>query len=120
MSHSPPPPPPAPCAPQNVVTSANCQSDVLVTSWDAAPGALSYTMEALGNQGDQYNCSSSTNSCTMTGVSCGEVLSVWVTASDDDCTTDRVLGQVAETGEEGGPRGGCRRGSCGGGMRIEV
>ncbi|XP_036410759.1 fibronectin-like [Megalops cyprinoides] len=87
----------APCEPQNVKTTAECQSDVLITTWDTAAGALSYTVEARGNNGDYYNCSSFTNSCAMPGVSCGESLSVWITASDDDCTSDRTLGEVAET-----------------------
>ena len=80
-------------------TSADCDSDVLISTWDSAAGALSYTVEALGNRGDKYNCSSFTNSCAIPFVNCGEVLSIWITASHDECTTDRVLGEVAETGE---------------------
>lgn len=71
---------------------------MLITTWDSAAGALSYTVEAQGNTGETYNCSSSSNSCAVTGVPCGEHLSVWITASSDTCTTNRVLGEVAQTG----------------------
>lgn len=88
----------APCLPTNVRTAAECHADMLITTWDSAAGALSYTVEAQGNTGETYNCSSSSNSCAVTGVPCGEHLSVWITASSDTCTTNRVLGEVAQTG----------------------
>nr|XP_046264816.1 mucin-4-like [Scatophagus argus] len=70
---------------------------MLITTWDSAAGALSYTVEAQGNTGETYNCTSSSNSCAVTGVPCGEHLSVWIVASNDNCATDKVLGEVAQT-----------------------
>ncbi|XP_071348392.1 LOW QUALITY PROTEIN: pneumococcal serine-rich repeat protein-like [Trachinotus anak] len=90
--------PPAPCLPTNIKTAAECHPDLLITTWDSAAGALSYTVEAQGNTGETYNCTSSSNSCAVTGVPCGEHLSVWIVASNDKCTTNRVLGEVAQTG----------------------
>ncbi|XP_058890780.1 uncharacterized protein LOC131740090 [Acipenser ruthenus] len=87
----------APCEPTNMKTIADCQSDVLTSSWDTAAGALSYTVEATGNTRKRYNCSSFSNSCSMPGVPCGESLSVWIIASDDQCTSAQALGEVAET-----------------------
>lgn len=91
--------PPAPCLPTNIKTAAECHSDMLITTWDSAAGALSYTVEAEGNTGETYNCTSSSNSCAVTGVPCGEHLSVWIIASNDNCSTDKVLGEVAQTGK---------------------
>ena len=87
--------------PKNVITSANCASDVLTSSWDPADGALSYTVEAWGNNNDlnRYNCSSVDSSCLIRNVLCGESLTVHITAFDDECPSYRTLGQVAETGE---------------------
>ncbi|XP_019712208.1 fibronectin type III domain-containing protein 7-like [Hippocampus comes] len=87
----------SPCLPANVQTAAECHSETLITTWDSAAGALSYTIEAQGNTGETYNCTSSSNSCAVTGVPCGEHLSVWIVASNDNCSTDRVLGEVAQT-----------------------
>nr|XP_015211037.1 PREDICTED: uncharacterized protein LOC102685057 [Lepisosteus oculatus] len=87
----------APCDPKNVKTIGECLSDILIVSWEPAAGALSYTVEAKGNTGVRYNCSSFTTSCALSGVRCGESLSVWITASNDDCISDSALGEVAET-----------------------
>lgn len=78
--------------------AAECHSDMLITTWDSAAGALSYTVEAQGNTGETYNCTTSSNSCAVTGVPCGEHLSVWIVASNDNCSTNKVLGEVAQTG----------------------
>lgn len=88
----------APCLPTNIRTGAECQAEMLITTWDSALGAVSYTVEAQGNTGQTYNCTSSANSCAVTGVPCGEHLSVWISASNDNCTTEKVLGEVAQTG----------------------
>ncbi|XP_017277744.1 serine-rich adhesin for platelets-like [Kryptolebias marmoratus] len=87
----------SPCLPTNVRTRADCTSDELITTWDSSAGALSYTVEAEGNNGKTYNCSSASSSCTIAGVPCGEQLSVWIVASSDHCTTVRVLGESAQT-----------------------
>lgn len=67
-----------------------------------AEGATSYSVEAFGNHNHsaRYNCSSATNSCAMPGVACGESLTTYITAFDDDCPSERTLGEVAETGKE--------------------
>ncbi|XP_018532382.1 mucin-4 isoform X2 [Lates calcarifer] len=87
----------SPCLPTNVRTAPECRADMLITTWDSAAGALSYTVEAQGNTGETYICTSSSNSCAVTGVPCGEHLSVWITASNDNCSTNKVLGEVAQT-----------------------
>ncbi|KAJ8384528.1 hypothetical protein AAFF_G00204430 [Aldrovandia affinis] len=89
----------APCAPKNLVTSSECYSDVLISTWNEAPGAISYLVEAWGNtkQHNRYNCSSVTNSCAIPGVHCGESLTMWIYAFDEDCNSEKALGEVAET-----------------------
>ncbi|KAL7397583.1 hypothetical protein ABVT39_024505 [Epinephelus coioides] len=89
----------APCIPQNLQTSADCNSNVLLSKWDLAEGALRYTVEAFGNTGNnsRYNCSSMSNSCAIEGVHCGEFLTVYITAYDDECASPRNLGPVAQT-----------------------
>ncbi|XP_037644346.1 fibronectin type III domain-containing protein 7-like [Sebastes umbrosus] len=87
----------SPCLPTNVKTGEGCHSDKLVTNWDRAAGALSYKVEAQGNTGETYNCTSSDESCEVTGVPCGEHLSIFIVASNDNCSTNRVLGDVAQT-----------------------
>ncbi|XP_048832460.1 uncharacterized protein LOC125708743 isoform X2 [Brienomyrus brachyistius] len=87
----------APCQPRNVKTRSECHSDVLISQWDAAAGAKMYMVEMMGNSHNLYNCSSITNSCATPGVQCGESLTVWITTSDDECSSEKALGEVAET-----------------------
>ncbi|KAJ8277963.1 hypothetical protein GJAV_G00082190 [Gymnothorax javanicus] len=89
----------APCAATNLQTNADCNSDVLISTWNTAPGALLYKVEALGNAGNstRYNCSTHTNSCAIPGVHCGESLTVRIISFDDECSSETALGQVAET-----------------------
>ncbi|CAB1419900.1 unnamed protein product [Pleuronectes platessa] len=89
----------APCAPQNLQTSSDCKSDGLLSKWDLAEGALSYTLEALGNMGqdNQYNCTTTSNSCVIPGIQCGQYLTIYITAFNDECSSGRTLGPVAET-----------------------
>ncbi|XP_016319981.1 serine-rich adhesin for platelets-like [Sinocyclocheilus anshuiensis] len=88
----------APCLPQNIYTIANCNSiSSAVITWDEATGAETYIVEARGNRKDFYNCTSANTSCTLTDLDCGESLSVWIVATNGECTTDPVLGEVAET-----------------------
>lgn len=93
---------PAPCIPKNLQTSADCSSDVLLSKWDLAEGALRYTVEAFGNKGkhNRYNCSSMSNSCAIEGVHCGDYLTIYITAYDDECASPRTLGPAAETGKD--------------------
>ncbi|CAL8324041.1 unnamed protein product [Arctogadus glacialis] len=87
----------SPCLPTSVRTTLNCETQLLSATWDSVAGAQDYLVEAMGNNGDQYNCSSSNNSCALASLPCGEHLSVWITASNEECSTNRVLGEAAET-----------------------
>ncbi|KAK2835181.1 hypothetical protein Q5P01_015665 [Channa striata] len=83
---------------KNLQTSADCRSDVVLSKWDLAEGALRYTVEAFGNRGrSHYNCSSVSNSCAIEGIQCGESLTIYITAFDDECASPMALGPVAET-----------------------
>ncbi|XP_056912041.1 fibronectin type III domain-containing protein 7-like [Takifugu flavidus] len=79
----------------NVYAVSHCNSEV--SQPEFVRTSVSYTVEAQGNTGQTYNCTSSTNSCAVTGIPCGEHLSVWISASNDNCTTEKVLGEVAQT-----------------------
>ncbi|XP_063075940.1 uncharacterized protein LOC134465972, partial [Engraulis encrasicolus] len=87
----------APCLPTNVQTRSDCQTGMLVSTWDPTPGAVSHTVEAIGNLGQTFNCSSTSSNCSMPAVPCGEVLSIYITATGSECITERVIGNPAET-----------------------
>ncbi|XP_075688602.1 fibronectin type III domain-containing protein 7-like [Rhinoderma darwinii] len=77
----------APCDPDNVQAIAQCPDNTLAVSWGPSVGAVFYTASALGSSGFFYNCSSVNTSCQITGLQCGESLSVSVIAYDDQCAS---------------------------------
>ena len=46
----------APCVPVNVHAAVKCSSNTVVASWDARPGALSYTGTLVGAKGFSTTC----------------------------------------------------------------
>lgn len=94
----------APCTPSGLITTADCKSDILKSSWVAGDGVAQYLVEGRGNRGNAsyvsyYSCTSNTSSCVIPGVACGESLTMTITAFNDICYSTAVLGQVATTGK---------------------
>lgn len=94
----------APCKPSNLITVSDCETDILTSSWDTVDGVTQYIVEGRGNRENishesYYSCISDTNSCAIPGVACGESLTLKITAFNDDCYSDMVLGQQTNTGK---------------------
>ncbi|XP_053096527.1 uncharacterized protein LOC113530559 [Pangasianodon hypophthalmus] len=92
----------APCKPSNLITESDCKTDILRSSWDAADGVTQYIVEGRGNRGNSsyesyYSCTSKTRSCSIPGVACGESLTMMITAFNDDCYSEVILGQETNT-----------------------
>lgn len=94
----------APCKPSNLITVSDCKTDILTSYWDAANGSTQYIVEGRGTRGNAshisyYSCISNTSSCTIPGVACGESLTMMMTAFNDNCYSEMVLGQETNTGK---------------------
>ncbi|XP_058265731.1 uncharacterized protein LOC131365857 [Hemibagrus wyckioides] len=92
----------APCKPSNLITVSDCKTDILTSYWDAANGSTQYIVEGKGTRGNAshisyYSCISNTSSCTIPGVACGESLTMMITAFNDNCYSEIVLGQETNT-----------------------
>ncbi|XP_038650716.1 uncharacterized protein LOC119964794 [Scyliorhinus canicula] len=74
-----------PCDPQNVQVRLDCNLNTALVSWDDSRGALLYTAFAEGPDGDITSCSTSETSCRTPELLCGQLYSVYVTASDSTC-----------------------------------
>ncbi|XP_046724804.1 fibronectin type III domain-containing protein 7-like [Silurus meridionalis] len=73
-----------------------------MSSWDAADGVSQFIVEGRGNRGNAsyvsyYSCVSNKSSCAIPGVACGESLTMMITAFNDDCYSETVLGQETNT-----------------------
>ncbi|XP_078524471.1 uncharacterized protein LOC144797641 [Lissotriton helveticus] len=70
----------APCAPTNLVAVVDCDTQIANILWDVADGAVFYISTATGLYGDKYTCNSTTTSCSMGNLPCGQIYNVTVTA----------------------------------------
>lgn len=79
---------PAPCLPENVVAELNCNSNVLSVQWQQTPGDAddTYTALAIGNDGYQASCNSTSTSCSISNLQCGQTYEVAVTSSSINCS----------------------------------
>ncbi|XP_065133048.2 uncharacterized protein fndc7rs1 [Paramisgurnus dabryanus] len=76
-----------PCTPQNVLPTVDCGLNALVVSWTPSAGGQNYTATLRDTSGLSTTCQSSGSQCNITGLSCGQVYSVNVIASDNLCTS---------------------------------
>ncbi|XP_016396758.1 fibronectin-like [Sinocyclocheilus rhinocerous] len=80
----------APCVPTQVNVSLSCGSDTASVSWAASSGLVSYyTATAVDDNGQTLTCNSSSTSCDISGLVCGQAYNVSVTAMSVDCTGQR-------------------------------
>ncbi|XP_029988577.1 fibronectin-like [Sphaeramia orbicularis] len=76
----------APCDPTNVAAVLDCGTRVATVSWEASDGADYYTVVA---QASDYtdSCRSTSTSCELSQLMCGETYSVTVLAGDGTCNS---------------------------------
>lgn len=80
----------------------NCDSRTVNVSWLAGAGASMYTVLAhTQNQSiPSSSCRTSTTSCDLTQLHCGEVFNVTVLADDGTCNSSAQASTTLETGME--------------------
>ncbi|KAK0130660.1 Fibronectin type III domain-containing protein 7 [Merluccius polli] len=76
----------APCVPSGVAVAVTCEAGAAV-SWSPSAMDASFLVTATGASGDVRTCEASHTNCTLAGLPCGEMYTVNVTASDDNCTS---------------------------------
>lgn len=77
LSHS------EPCVPLNL--RVHYSTSVAQLHWDSTRGAVNYTAEAVTPQGMSASCSTNTTSCAISGMACGQVYNITVTAHNQVC-----------------------------------
>ncbi|KAK5919428.1 hypothetical protein CgunFtcFv8_023324 [Champsocephalus gunnari] len=76
----------APCQPERISGRIDCVTNSAWISWDAAPGADSYTVLAVGEDNYIGNCTSSSNTtCEVEGLACGSLYNFSVIAQNSKC-----------------------------------
>ncbi|XP_034439595.1 uncharacterized protein LOC117760582 [Hippoglossus hippoglossus] len=85
----------ASCAPQNVTVNAQCAEGAITVSWSPNPDAQYFHVAAVSNTGARLYCNSSSTTCTMNNLPCGQHYNVTVLSVRDDCESQPSA--VAET-----------------------
>ncbi|XP_068096197.1 mucin-3B-like [Hyperolius riggenbachi] len=81
----------APCKPTNLVANIDCASaDLINVTWTPNRGAVSYVVTASGYDGHTLSCNTTTNTCNITGVRCGNNYTVSVTSWNSYCSSETV------------------------------
>ncbi|XP_047231360.1 uncharacterized protein LOC124874162 [Girardinichthys multiradiatus] len=74
-----------PCVPQKVSAEMVCSSNIGVVSWEEDERVSSYHVQALGPDGHKTYCNSYETSCELTGMHCGQLYNLTVSAQDGRC-----------------------------------
>ena len=94
---------PAPCVPTHLTAHVDCQTGITVVTWDAARGAMSYTVYAQGSLGHYDECNSFDTNCDFPSLACGQDYSITVVARHGTCvslvseTVNATTGNETET-----------------------
>lgn len=80
--------PTAPCLPDSVVATLDCNVNSFAVQWRAnASNAGFYTAMAIGSDGTRNTCDSPNTNCSIQNLKCGLTYSVVVTTSSANCGT---------------------------------
>ena len=75
------------CPPTNVTTVHTCAPDPVPVAWTPSDSAKIYTAVAVSGRGHRSECTTNQTSCSLPGLQCGEVYTVGVSGTDDNCTS---------------------------------
>lgn len=90
--------PPAPCPPTYIRVISSCISNNITVSWQASQGSISYMAVAENAQGRQWSCNTSSTSCQIPELLCGQQYQVYVVGVDEKCNGAKSNPEVIRTG----------------------
>ncbi|XP_068446237.1 uncharacterized protein [Clinocottus analis] len=80
----------APCPPTQLTVDSSCDSNNISVSWQASQGSASYMAVAKDAQGGQWSCNTSSTTCRISGLLCGQQYQVYVAGVDTPCVPQNV------------------------------
>eukprot|EP00066_Takifugu_rubripes_P025494 XP_011614760.1 PREDICTED: fibronectin type III domain-containing protein 7-like [Takifugu rubripes] len=75
----------APCLPDDITAEIQCNTNGMNVSWAQTPGSDNYTAWAISTDGRRMSCNSTSNSCSIHNLQCGQIYEVAVTSSSMGC-----------------------------------
>lgn len=77
--------PPEPCAPTDLSITYNMSASLARVSWTLARGARNYSVQAVTDRGLTDACNTTSGSCFLHGLQCGQIYNVTVKADNMAC-----------------------------------
>jgi len=99
LTHYLPVTPPAPCPPTKLRVDSSCKSNNISVSWETSQGSMSYIAVAENAQGRQWSCNTSSTTCQIPGLLCGQEYKVYVAGVDENCIGAKSEEKIIHTGE---------------------
>lgn len=90
----------------SVTANYKCSLNTATVSWMSVFGATSYSVKAIGDDGDELTCTSEGSSCQISGMGCGQSYVVHVTPMSLNCRDTESTTTTFHTGENN-PTGCC-------------
>ncbi|XP_062308247.1 uncharacterized protein LOC134012721 [Osmerus eperlanus] len=87
----------APCPPQDVEADMSCENGSVAISWAASTGAVAYTATLERTDGQTTCCSARGTQCDITGLPCGKMYVLIVTAEGRTCNSSESIGNIVRT-----------------------
>lgn len=91
-------PPAAPCAPEDVENSVDCENATISIAWSSVPGAVRYMATLEEIDGGTTCCSTSGTGCEISELPCGQTYILHVTAEGRSCNSSQSEGDITRTG----------------------
>ncbi|OCT82974.1 hypothetical protein XELAEV_18025509mg [Xenopus laevis] len=88
----------APCRPENVAAIINCDNNTASVTWDSAAGAQRYISNISGPNGEAHSCTTTQSTCDVSGMRCGHIYNVTVTAVNEQCSNESSVPAQLKTG----------------------
>ncbi|XP_032883843.1 uncharacterized protein LOC116977489 isoform X5 [Amblyraja radiata] len=79
----------APCTPSSVHTQLDCNTNKANITWDKYDGAIRYMVSVNGSDGSQMKCASVHTICWLSDLTCGQIYTATVIASNYMCNSSR-------------------------------
>lgn len=89
----------APCLPDNMAAEIQCNTNSMNISWTQTLGSDNYTAWAISTDGRGMSCNSTSGSCSIHSLQCGEIYEVVVTSSSMGCDVTAALDYKVNSGQ---------------------
>lgn len=88
----------APCPPTQLRVDSSCESNNISVSWQTSRGSLSYMAVAEDADGLRWSCNTSSTTCQISGLLCGQQYQVYTVGVDENCIGAKSNVEVIRTG----------------------